>query len=375
MRAICIDDETLALESFARMLRKHDVYICGIFQDPRQALVAAETMTFDVAFVDIEMPGYNGLETAERLLALQPELAIVFVTAYDQYAIDAFELQAIDYVLKPVQPKRLEKTLQRLSRVEPKVQRPKPTGARPLLRFFHHMEFIGADGQRHDMPWRTAKAKEMFAYLVHVGETTVTKEALIDLLWPDLDDEKGQTNLHTTVYQIRRMLKSLEVPVILSYAEGGYRMETVGVESEVSRWERALQEGLTKPKPDLALAALRELLASYKGDYLEQEGYLWAENERQRLRMKWLNAALRAVEIAERAGQLTDVVALLTQVRERFPYTDDSYYRLMQVYDAMGLTAEVKQEYERLRRMQEEEIGMPPRPEIASWYAEWQKRR
>src|SRR5690606_379077 len=101
-------------ESFARMLRKHDVFICGIFQDPRQAIVAAESVQFDVAFVDIEMPGYNGLETAERLLALQPELQIVFVTAYDQYAIDAFELQAIDYVLKPVQPKRLEKTLQRL---------------------------------------------------------------------------------------------------------------------------------------------------------------------------------------------------------------------------------------------------------------------
>jgi len=373
MRAICIDDETLALESFARMLRKHDVFICGIFQDPRQALVAAESMTFDVAFVDIEMPGYNGLETAERLLALQPELAIVFVTAYDQYAIDAFEMNAIDYVMKPVQPKRLEKTLQRLSRGESKAQSPKPASARPMLRFFHHMEFVGADGHRHDMPWRTAKAKEMFAYLVHLGETTVTKETLIDLLWPDLDDEKGLTNLHTTVYQIRRMLKSLEVPVLLSYAEGGYRIETVGVESEVSRWERALQEGLAKPEPDLA--ALRELLASYKGDYLEQEGYLWAESERQRLRVKWLDAAMRAVEIAERAGRLTDVVALLTQVRERFPYTDDGYYRLMQAYDAMGLTAEVKQEYDRLRRMQEEELGMPLRSEIATWFAEWLKRR
>jgi len=373
MRAICIDDELLALESFARMLRKHDVFICGIFQDPRQALVAAESMTFDVAFVDIEMPGYSGLETAERLLALQPELQVVFVTAYDQYAIDAFELEAIDYVLKPVQPKRLEKTLQRLSRGESEVRKPKPASARPMLRFFHHLEFVGVDGQRHDMPWRTAKAKEMFAYLVHVGETTVTKETLIDLLWPDLDDEKGQTNLHTTVYQIRRMLKSLEVPVILSYAEGGYRMETVGVESEVSRWERALQEGMTRPEP--SLAELRELLAAYKGDYLEQEGYLWAENERQRLRMKWLDAAMRAVEVAERTAQPTEAVALLSQVRERFPYADDSYYRLMQTYDAMGLTAEVKHEYERLRRMQEEELGMPLRPEIEAWYAEWQKKR
>ncbi len=373
MRAICIDDESLALESFARMLRKHDVFICGIFQDPRQAIVAAESVQFDVAFVDIEMPGYNGLETAERLLALQPELQIVFVTAYDQYAIDAFELQAIDYVLKPVQPKRLEKTLQRLTRSESQVKKPKPANARPMLRFFHQLEFVGADGHRLDMPWRTTKAKEMFAYLVHVGETSVSKETLIDLLWPDLDDEKGQTNLHTTVYQIRRMLKSLEVPVILSYAEGGYRMETVGVESEVQQWERKLQEGLAGTKPDLK--ELGELLAAYKGDYLEQEGYLWAENERQRLRMRWLDAATRAVEIAERAGQLTDAAALLTQIRERFPYSDDSYYRLMQVYDAMGLTAEVKQAYERLLQMQEEELGVPPRPEIASWYAEWQKRR
>ncbi|MFX5393192.1 response regulator, partial [Acinetobacter baumannii] len=68
----------------------------------------------EVAFLDIRMPGLTGLEVAAAATAESPHTQVVFVTAYDQYAIDAFERGAIDYLLKPIAPQRLEATVQRL---------------------------------------------------------------------------------------------------------------------------------------------------------------------------------------------------------------------------------------------------------------------
>lgn len=375
MRAIIIDDEKYALESFERMLHKYDVTVCAAFQDPRQAVAAAAQMKADAAFIDMEMPGLNGLETAERLLALQPDIQIVFVTAYDQYAVEAFELAAVDYVMKPVQPKRLEQTLARLMRDRRTSEQQTKPADRPTLRFFHELEYMTEDGRRIDMPWRTTKAKEMFAYLLHVGGMTVSKEALIDLLWPEQDEEKALTNLHTTVYLIRRMLKclSMELPVTLAYGSGGYRLDAAGLATDKEIWEAEIREALA----DSAQNPLRivSLLDKCRGDYLEKEGYLWAESERQRLRMIWLEAAMKAVEWTERRGGPADTAPLLVRIRERFPYSEDGYFRLMLLYEQMGLVHEVKTEYERLVRMQEEELGVPVRADIADWYKQWAQRR
>ena len=83
-------------------------------ENGEQALAAIDEHKPDVAFLDIRMPGLNGLEVAAALAETSPRTQVVFVTAYDQYAIDAFEHGAIDYLLKPIEPERLAATVQRL---------------------------------------------------------------------------------------------------------------------------------------------------------------------------------------------------------------------------------------------------------------------
>jgi DNA-binding LytR/AlgR family response regulator len=83
-------------------------------EDGVSALEIIVTHQPDIAFLDIQMPGFTGLDVAEALRGSSPNTAIVFVTAYHQYAIDAFEKGAIDYVLKPVEPIRLTETINRL---------------------------------------------------------------------------------------------------------------------------------------------------------------------------------------------------------------------------------------------------------------------
>jgi DNA-binding LytR/AlgR family response regulator len=115
-RCIVAEDEVLLRESLVAMLREAapEVEIVAECEDGGSALEAIAELQPDVAFLDIRMPGLTGLEVAAAATEASPATQVVFVTAYDQYAIDAFERGAVDYLLKPVARERLAATLQRL---------------------------------------------------------------------------------------------------------------------------------------------------------------------------------------------------------------------------------------------------------------------
>src|SRR5688500_4193358 len=116
LTAIVADDEQLAREELCFLLGKIDVDVVSQAADGLQAFDDISRLTPDVAFLDVQMPGLTGFEVARRLLESGTDLAVVFVTAFDHRAIEAFEVNAVDYVLKPVEPARLEQAVQRVRR-------------------------------------------------------------------------------------------------------------------------------------------------------------------------------------------------------------------------------------------------------------------
>ena len=115
-KCVIAEDETLLREALVQLLGQAwpELEIVAACDDGGSALEAIAAHQPEVAFLDIRMPGLTGLEVASALPAASPATLAVFVTAYDQYAIDAFEQGALDYLLKPVLPARLAATVQRL---------------------------------------------------------------------------------------------------------------------------------------------------------------------------------------------------------------------------------------------------------------------
>ena len=113
---IVAEDESLLRQALIDQLRDAwpELQVLAECEDGASAVEALAEFTPDIAFLDIRMPGLTGLEVASAAAQASPRTQIVFVTAYDQYAIDAFERGAIDYLLKPVQPERLAATIVRL---------------------------------------------------------------------------------------------------------------------------------------------------------------------------------------------------------------------------------------------------------------------
>lgn len=132
IRVFIVDDENPARREMKRLLAAHgDVEIAGEYASAVLALSEAAGKKPDVIFLDIQMPDRSGLDAAAQLTACGA--AIVFVTAYDEHALQAFDLAALDYLLKPVEPDRLAKTLDRLRNGHPPPEPSSSSSAAPAV--------------------------------------------------------------------------------------------------------------------------------------------------------------------------------------------------------------------------------------------------
>jgi len=114
LRVLIVDDEQPAIERLSRMVDRQDGAVsCGQLSDAARVVDHCRELLPDVVLLDIEMPGIDGIEVARRLRELPTPPAVIFVTAFEQYAVRAFDLAVVDYVVKPVRPDRLGKALAR----------------------------------------------------------------------------------------------------------------------------------------------------------------------------------------------------------------------------------------------------------------------
>jgi DNA-binding LytR/AlgR family response regulator len=122
IRAFIVDDEALAVKRLERMLETTGrVQLAGTSTDPVDALAALSEHPVDVLFLDIQMPGMSGFE---MLGMLEPQPFVVFTTAYDRYALQAFEVNSVDYLLKPIEERHLTRALDKIERMRAAIEPP-----------------------------------------------------------------------------------------------------------------------------------------------------------------------------------------------------------------------------------------------------------
>lgn len=126
LEVFVVDDERPAIQRLERLIgEREDAVVCGHATDPGQVVERCRELSPDVVLLDVEMPGIDGVSLAGRLHELSQPPAIIFVTAFEHYAVDAFDLAAVDYLVKPVRGERLARALDRA--------RNRPSGGPPGL--------------------------------------------------------------------------------------------------------------------------------------------------------------------------------------------------------------------------------------------------
>lgn len=253
MKAIAVDDEPLVLGLLVKTIKEAepDCEVCG-FQKPSEALDAiAGGLRPDVAFLDIEIFGMNGLELAKKIRELSCGAKIIFVTGYPQYALEAYSVHAKGYLLKPVSKERMREELDELKALPPNEH------GRIRVQTFGNFE-VFVDGV--PLRFSHAKTKELLAYLIDRRGASANTGELCAVLWENKPDTVSvRSHLRTLIADLTRRLAELGAKDILVKSRNSFAINCGNVDCDLYRF----------------LCRDTEAVNAYRGEYMAQ--YSWAE--------------------------------------------------------------------------------------------------
>lgn len=308
MRVIIVDDEPDILEDIKiNILKYNDFEVIGTYQNPFKAFEAFEGDKPDIAFLDIEMPGMSGIDLAEKFLEVNSRIKIIFITAFNHYATQAFEVNALDYILKPIHPHRMRKAIERLGAVSYVLITPMEHVIR--IRTFGCFE-IQVDGI--PIKWNRSKAKELLAYLLHFEGVKKTKYKICEELWPEYEPKKALVNLQTAMCSLRKSLGNLGIKDIkIEFIEESYILKLGNVLFDAREFEKLYKKG--KKNRETA----KEAVQYYKGDYMESEDWIWAQLASESFAGKYEELLMFLVEDSYIKNDYSETVERVIQLARR----------------------------------------------------------
>ena len=355
LHTIVVDDESSALSRFERIAASDArLSVDGSFLYPEDALDFSKNHSVDLAVLDIEMPEMSGLELAERLMEIDPYIRVIFVTAYNQYALEAFRAHAVGYLLKPLDGKELAEQIDLLSLRHSK----RPDGAPAsclTVRCFGRFSVYCGDETAAAIRWKTAKAEELFALLIHYEGKTKSKDLLIDMLWPELEPEKSINLFRVTCTYIRSGLAEKGFTDILVREADGYKVNTENINCELFRFRNELSHAAS-----LELGALRGLSELYSGEYLEGKLYDWAVIIRNQLESDYKKIQRSLADAYCAAGLWTQALEVLEKALLHDPYDEETVKRIVDVNIKKGDHSSAIKAYRSFEKTLMDELGIKP---------------
>ena len=367
LKAVIVDDEQPAIDLLKILLEDTGKVQCvGEFCKPSEAAERIAAIKPDVVFLDVQMPINNGIELAGDIMDRSADTHIVFVTAFSEYAVQAFELNAIDYLLKPASPKNVERAVERIIKLNELKKGFMPSHAVTQIRCFGKLEVRNSSGGSL-IKWRTAKVEELFAYLLYHRGTIVRKGEIIENLWPDCEPKIADGNLHTSIYQLKKTLKENGVDITVRYIAGGYVMELgQAVDYDVASFEVFITRGAALDKNNIC--EFEKMISLYRGDYLRSEDYLWCMAERARLQKYFTDLAKQSARYYMKTDNCGKAEQIILRSIEYLPYDEDAYELLLNNCSLQGDRPGMMKHYENVHTLLARELGIEPRPSLKRLY-------
>lgn len=254
MNVICVDDEDLVLQYTMKLCRELDQFdeVTG-YTRSEEALTYAASHSVALAILDIDMPDMSGLALAAKLKSLQPDVKIIFLTGYSQYAVEAFALHVSGYLLKPANREQFQAEIEyALSGSQGKTE--------PHIRIQTFGDFdIFVDGDA--VGFSRSKAKELLAYLVDKRGSGVSRAEAFAALWEDVPyDRPMQKQLDVVVRSLRSTLEEHGISEIMEINRGVIRVCPERFECDLYQFLKGDSEAVN----------------SFRGKYMES--YSWADH-------------------------------------------------------------------------------------------------
>lgn len=366
MRAIIIDDERPSLELLKRIIEKNKhLEIVGEFTDAIDAAEQMDALLPDVIFTDIEMTYLNGIDFASLLRWDGKDTQIVFVTAYENYAIDAFAVDAANYIVKPITEESLNKTVERLLKNHVPQKDSLQSPNRNKILSLGTFRVYGSEEDKL-VKWPTAKVKELFACLLCEKERELDKWQLCDILWPDAAPEKAIHSLHSAMNRMKGALRDAGFEVTVLYNNDRYRLDMRDFFWDAEELLSFLKRNLVVTKANIS--RFEKMMELCQGDLFETEDYLWTAGLRENIKKQCHGARHNMVDYYLSCRNYRQAERQLQKLMEADPGDERVTVRLMELYFLTGNKVKLVQSYKRLGEYLKQELHIEPKESTKAHY-------
>lgn len=337
IKAIVVDDEWYNVVEVVDLIEKTGfMNVEKQYENPTKALEEIEMISPDVAFIDIEMPEFDGITLAEKFLEKNPTMIIVFITAWNQYAVQAFEINALDYIMKPI---NLERFNIMIERIKNKVSIKQKSQSKKLkIQSFNKLE-VSIDDEK--VVWQRTKAEELFAFLLMNNGNYVHKDTILEYLWPQYERTKALPILQTSICKIRNIFSDFKEEVVVKYKGNQYGLFLVSVEFDYNELEKAISN--YKREDFNTYERIEKACKTFESGFLTQQCYLWSVERNEQIR-KELEKIMKEILNEYIENENLDKQLLALELLESIiPYEEENQYMLFKTLEQLGRYTEIKQ--------------------------------
>ncbi|QMV40964.1 response regulator [Cohnella cholangitidis] len=370
MKILIVDDEPAMLLAMKRLLSKMEgVELVGSFRNAADVLEFVRNEDVDLAFLDIKIAGDDGLELARHLREVRADLEIVFTTSHADYAIQAYDVYPLDYMVKPISRNRLAQTIARAS--DKRSASSEDPGDRASLRLT--VRGLGcceaSSKQAGNVKWISKKSMELFAYLlVHRGRSVAKSRILADI-FPEMPPKNAETYLNTAVYQLRKALSPHGFKEMVLSANEQYRVDLAQADIDFIQFEQGV-EALSEIQASNEATAI-DLEKRYAGELFEDKPYEWAIAERERLAIGYDSFAKHLASWLLARKRYREALQIARKLVSRNEFEEESTLLLLSVFAAMGDRKSLHNSYQQYAQIMFQELDLQPSARIQQLYEQY----
>lgn len=356
---VMIDSSIEAAGKLTRLLNEYEfISISGVFTDPNRAIQDFQNEPPDAVLMDTDYPNSDGMEYAKYIREQFPKTDLIFTASSGHNAVTAFEINAIDYIVKPIAQSRLHNTIMRLwnqhcNKIQSPVKKPNIK-----IQCFGKFEILKGDKHPEEMKWRTKKVKELMAYLLCRYEKTISKDELAMLLFNGEDKKKAQNNLYVTMSYLRKQLFEFQIPRNMLLLKGDYTLQIESGVCDFVDFDRFLSSNIILDEDNID--EMEKKLRLYKGMYLEEEDYIWAYEIRHYLDKKYEDTLMSMGDYYKENRKLKNSEKAYSRILTNNPFSIDAYTKLLDLYIELNKPDRFTRTFQRFSEFLKEEYEEIP---------------
>jgi len=368
MRVILVDDEKATLLIMSRMLSKfQEIELAGVFQSSSEAYSFIRENNIDMAFLDIRMPEENGLNLARRIASEFPGLELVFLTSYKKYALDAFDIHAFDYLVKPVSQERLEDTIKRAMQKHALLPKTSVKESLPKLSVYCLGGMEIHDNNDEIVKLYSSKSFELLAYLIYNKGKFVSKWNVMENVFPGMPVYNAETYLNTTVYKLRKALASYGMNAAVISSNESYRVEFKEIYIDYIDFE--IRMNALSQISDCTVEEALKAEKLYEGELFGDRGYFWSIAEKERISVTYFDLCKKIIKYFFKNKNYTQALQILKKIEYKNELDEEVNCLLMELYAYKKDKLALIRQYNKYAKVLKTELRISPGKDTALLYA------